>query len=102
MLCSERVATTYRGYDDWCGQYSVAEEMEIVTAALERVSQSGERIHIRGISQAASIDRIREYYRHRGYEDQEAKYYTLALDEPLTVSISLRHLLWCEKDKKFL
>jgi hypothetical protein len=45
---------------------------------------------------------IREYYRDQGYEDALAKNYTLPLDEPLTVSLNLRQILWCEKDKAFL
>lgn len=58
--------------------------------------------HIRGISLAESVDILREYYQGKGYEDTLAKNYTLPDTVQVTASISLRHALWCEKDKQFL
>ncbi len=66
------------------------------------LSDNPRRVHIDGISCAESIELIREYYRSRGYEDALAKNYTLPPDEFLTASVSLAHVLWCEKDKEFL
>lgn len=60
------------------------------------------RGHIRGISLGESTELLREYYRSLGYEDQLAKNYTLPDTVQVTASISLRHALWCEKEKKFL
>ena len=54
------------------------------------------------MSSYESIALLREYYRDQGYEDVFAKNYNLPSTELLTASISLRHSLWCEKDKDFL
>lgn len=45
---------------------------------------------------------LAEYYSSLGYENTESHSYTLPENVLLTVSISLRHILWCEKDKAFL
>ncbi len=83
--------------------FSREDESEIVAETIEQVKLSPEkRIHICGISTAESVERIRAYYRECGYEDVLAKNYTLPLDVALTVSVSLGHTLWCEKDKTFL
>ena len=75
----------------------------MVAESIERVKLSPEkRIHISGISTAESVECVRGYYRECGYEDALAKNYTLPADVSLTVSLSLSHALWCEKDKTFL
>ena len=74
----------------------------MVQRAIHAVENTMQRIHIRGISMRERIDLIREYYSSRGYEDALAKNYSLPGNELLTVSVSLRHALWCEKDKHFL
>lgn len=45
---------------------------------------------------------LRAYYEACGYEDKEQKNILLPDTVSLTASTSLRHLLWCEKDKDFL
>ena len=83
--------------------FSRQEEVTIVTKSVEQAKLSpGKRIHICGISTAESVECIRDYYRECGYEDALAKNYTLPRDVTLTVSVSLGHVLWCEKDKTFL
>lgn len=72
---------------------------EIIQKAQMNPSYRG---HIRGISLAESTEILREYYKEMGYEDALAKNYTLPKTVQVTASISLRHALWCEKDKKFL
>jgi len=66
------------------------------------ITDSSYRGHIHGISLAESAELLRDYYREQGYEDTLAKNYTLPDKIQVTASISLRHALWCEKDKKFL
>lgn len=71
--------------------------------ALKRAQEdTAYRAHILGISLAESVELLREYYRDQGYEDDLAKNYTLPKNVQVTASISLRHALWCEKDKRFL
>jgi hypothetical protein len=65
-------------------------------------ARKGKRIHVRGISTLDALELLADYYQEKGYEDIYLKKYILPPDEPLTVSISLRHALWCEKDKHFL
>lgn len=69
---------------------------------LDSLSKNSRRIHIDGLSCIESIELIRAYYAALGYEDELAKNYIIPPNEFLTISISLRHLLWCEKDKAFL
>ncbi len=83
--------------------FSRQSESKIVAESIEQVKLFPQkRIHICGISTAESVEYIRAYYRECGYEDALAKNYTLPLDVALTVSVSLGHVLWCEKDKAFL
>jgi hypothetical protein len=83
--------------------FSREEEIDLVTRAIETVKNNpSKRLHIRGISTFEVIDLIRDYYHDCGYEDELAKNYTLPDDVRLTVSVSLSHILWCEKDKAFL
>jgi dihydroorotase-like cyclic amidohydrolase len=77
-------------------------EYEMIQEAFLYAKKHDKRVHIRGISSLEAVESIREYYREKGYEDALAKNYTLPPDELVTVSISLRHALWCEKDKLFL
>lgn len=65
-------------------------------------SDPSKKIHIAGVSTLESIGLIRDYYYDSGYEDELAKNYILPPDVRLTVSLSLAHILWCEKDKDFL
>jgi len=88
------------GYDDWVQQFPLAEEIALVEEGIQR-AQKGERIHIRGISSSLSVELVREYYSTQGYRDQFDRF-IIPPEEFLTVSISLRHFLWCDKDKAFL
>jgi hypothetical protein len=45
---------------------------------------------------------LAEYYTSLGYYNSVLNNYDIPSDAFLTVSVSLRHILWCEKDKKFL
>lgn len=91
----------YYGYDDWVGQFPRWQEYHSLVEAIAQ-ARSGLRVHVRGISTYESVELLRDYYRERWYEDILAKSYTIPSDELLTVSISLPHALWCEKDKSFL
>lgn len=51
---------------------------------------------------AESVELLRSYYKQQGYEDLLAKNYLLPKETQITASISLRHALWSEKDKRFL
>ncbi len=94
---------SYIGYDDWVSYFSRSDESYIVSQCIQQVKQTpSKRLHIRGISTAESVEQIRDYYRECGYEDALAKNYTLPPNISLTVSVSLSHVLWCEKDKTFL
>jgi dihydroorotase-like cyclic amidohydrolase len=90
------------GFDAWLSQFPREEEIQLVAKTLLSLKQNPRRIHFAGISCAESVELFREYYRERGYEDALAKNYTLPTDELVTVSVNLRHLLWCEKDKRNL
>ena len=92
---------SYWGFDDWLGHFPRQAEIDLIAQALELAHQ-GQRFHIRGISTYEWIEMMREYYQTCGYEDALAKNYTLPRDVLLTVSTTLRHSLWCEKDKSFL
>ncbi len=94
---------SWKGYDDWVQQFSPEQEIELVRATIQKARENiSYRGHIRGISLATSAELLREYYRDQGYEDSLAKNYTLPKTVQITASISLRHALWCEKDKRFL
>lgn len=95
-------ADTYLWYDDWLSRFPREHEWRLVEQAIDDVRTQKKRIHIRGISTREGIEAIRDYYASCGYEDELAKNYTLPAYELLTVSISLRHALWCAKDKDFL
>ena len=93
----------YRGFDDWRAHFPQEEELSLVRHTLQMAqSDPTYRAHIQGISLAESIELLREYYRDCGYEDALAKNYILPLNIQITASVSLRHALWCEKDKHFL
>lgn len=93
----------YLGYDDWVSHFARDDEQALVSESIQHVQTSPtKRIHIRGISTAESVELIRAYYRACGYEDALAKNYILPVDVSLTVSVSLAHVLWCEKNKTFL
>lgn len=74
----------------------------MVADVIHSLHKSPRRVHIRGISCIESVELIRHYYASLGYEDIFAKNYLLPDGVSLTVSLSLRSLLWCEKDKHFL
>lgn len=93
---------SYNGFDDWLSHFPREEEIKLVEKTILSISNSPRRVHIDGISCAESVELIREYYRSCWYEDALAKNYILPPDEFLTVSVSLPHILWCEKDKEFL
>lgn len=92
-------SSSLKGYDDWTQQYARDDEIQAISDILESLHTTPRRIHIVGISCVESIELLRDYYASLGYEDQLAKNYILPPGTLLTVSISLRHLLWCEKDK---
>jgi dihydroorotase-like cyclic amidohydrolase len=93
----------YRGYDDWTSLFPRSDEVNLICESIAEVSLNPhKRIHIRGISTAESVELVRAYYRECGYEDSLAKNYLLPVTVALTVSLSLAHTLWCEKDKNFL
>lgn len=99
LVTVETASDDFWGYDAW--NHPRTDEITLVSRTIESLKTPW-RIHIAGISCAESIELIRGYYRSLGYEDQLAKNYVLPSEVFLTVSISLRHLLWCEKDKNFL
>lgn len=74
----------------------------MVTDLIQSLSVNPRRVHVNGISCIESVELIRRYYAELGYEDALAKNYLLPSDVFLTVSLSLRSVLWCEKDKHFL
>lgn len=88
------------GYDDWVQQFPLHEEIALVEEGIWR-AQKGERIYVRGISSSESVQLLREYYMTQGYTDTFDRF-SIPWDELLTASISLRHFLWCDKDKEFL
>lgn len=92
----------YRGYDDWVQRYPREDEIRLVIATINSLVDSPRPVHLSGISCAESIELISEYYHAQGYENTETKSYSIPGDTLLTVSASLRHILWCEKDKTFL
>ncbi len=92
----------FRGYDDWGQTYSRHKEIQLVEETIESLKNNPRRIHIRGLSSLESLEILQEYYRSLGYENSTAKNYSLPHDVLLTVSLTLRHILWCEKDKWFL
>ncbi len=94
---------TWIGYDKWVQDFSLEEELTIVQTVIREAKKNPQyRAHIRGISLAESAELLRKYYREEGYEDSQAKNYALPPTAQVTVSITLRHALWCEKDKRFL
>lgn len=92
----------YLGYDDWVQRYPREDEIRLVVDTINALKESPRPVHIAGISCAESIELISEYYRAQWYENTDAKNYSIPADTLLTVSTSLRHILWCEKDKTFL
>lgn len=93
----------YTGYDAWVQQYSRDLEMCLVRDILESLTDdSTHRVHIAGISCAESIDLIADYYHALDYYDNRTNQYLIPSDAPITVSTTLRHILWCEKNKAFL
>ncbi len=93
----------WRGYDDWVQHFEPSLELKLLQYHIALADKDPlYRMHIHGISLAESVEILRKHYRDRGYEDVFAKNYTLPHDTQITASISLRHALWCEKDKRFL
>lgn len=89
-------------YDAFVQYFPRDKEIDFVKNALLSLQDNPRRMHIRGISCAESMDLLYEYYSLQWYEDKEAKNYIIPEHELFTVSVSLRHILWCEKDKHFL
>lgn len=103
MLSMPRPQIPWEGYDNWVQHFVSEDETALVLEVIwEAEKNPAYHAHIRGISLAESAELLREYYRKCGYEDALAKDYTLPNTVQITASISLRHALWCEKDKKFL
>ena len=93
----------WQGYDDWVQSHPPEDEISLIKDMIQKAEKdSAYRGHICGISLAETAHILREYYKKQGYEDILAKNYTLPMTVQITASISLRHALWCEKDKKFL
>jgi hypothetical protein len=88
------------GFDDWVQQFPLEQEISLVQGGIAR-AKHGERIHIRGVSSSLAVELLREYYTAQGYRDQLDRF-SIPPEESLTVSISLPHFLWCDKDKEFL
>lgn len=101
-LTLERSYHDFLGYDDWVQQYCREDEILLTQNTIASLKNHPRRVHIAWISARESIECLREYYRELWYEDALAKNYILPNDTLLTVSVSLRHILWCEKDKVFL
>lgn len=101
-LSLERDYHDFRGYDDWVQSYPRAEEIDLITDTIASLRIHPRRVHIAWISARESVEALREYYRELWYEDELAKNYTLPSGVLLTASTTLRHILWCEKDKEFL
>jgi hypothetical protein len=98
-----RTPEKWNGYDSWVQLFPLDEEINLVRSTIKKAQEDASyRGHIRGISLAESVEILRDYYRAQGYEDSLAKNYTLPNTVQVTASISLRHALWCEKDKQFL
>lgn len=94
---------TYGGFDTWWALFPREKEVQLVQNTLKRAQEDTTyRAHIHGISLAESVELLRKYYKGQWYEDSLAKKYTLPKNVQVTASISLRHALWCEKDKRFL
>lgn len=96
------ISEKYVWYDDWVQRYSRQEEVDFVVSILASLSKNPRPIHIIGLTCSESWDIVAEYYRLMWYEHMHTRYFSLPRDVLLTVSISLEHLLWCEKDKVFL
>lgn len=93
---------SYLWYDDWVQQYPREYELQVVKNAINSLWDNPRKIHIAGLSCAESVDLIATYYREEWFQNMEAQNYTIPEDSLITISISLRHILWCEKDKNFL
>lgn len=93
----------WEGYDNWVQQFDPENEITLLQEIIQKAENNPSyRCHLRGISCAKSAEILREYYKKKGYEDALAKNYTLPNTVQVIASISLRHALWSEKDKKFL
>ncbi|MBP7773966.1 hypothetical protein KA071_02645 [Candidatus Gracilibacteria bacterium] len=90
------------GYDHWGQCFERDDEIQLIKDTLISLQKNPRRIHIASISTAESVSLLAEYYSSLGYENTLSHSYILPANVLLTVSISLRHLLWCEKDKTFL
>ncbi|MBP7806619.1 hypothetical protein KA057_02970 [Candidatus Gracilibacteria bacterium] len=90
------------GYDHWVQCFQRNDEIGTVQNAIDSLQKNPRRIHIVGVSCSESVALLATYYASLGYENALAHNYLLPEDVLLTASISLRHLLWCEKDKAFL
>lgn len=92
----------HTGYDAWVQQYNRADEIELISGILDSLAENPRRVHIAGISCVESIELLAEYYREQWYHNSSTNQYFLPPDTLLTVSVTMRHILWCEKDKIFL
>jgi len=89
-------------YDDWLQNYSRDTEIHFIEELLDSLSKKPRLIHMAWISCEESITLIAQYYTKLWYHNSDTHQYEIPFDTPLTMSVSLRHILWCEKDKTFL
>jgi len=91
-----------RGYDEWTQSYDRQKEIAFLQDIIDSLRENPRRIHVRGLSCAESFTLLADYYTSQGYYNSLLNSYTLPANTPITVSVSLRHVLFCEKDKNFL
>lgn len=95
--------TDWNWYDSWVSDHLVWDELALVAKCIQMAQNNPSYfVHIRGISLAESVEMLCEYYETLGFRDMELKNFHLSPYTQVTASISLRHALWCEKDKNFL
>lgn len=103
IITIPRINSPYTGYDAWVQQYLRNVEICLVRDLLESLARdSTRRVHIAGVSCVESIHLLADYYRTLEYYDSRINQYLIPSDAPVTVSTTLRHILWCEKNKAFL
>lgn len=103
IITISQIKSSYTGYDSWVQLYLRDVEISWVADILKSITDHpARRVHIAGISCAESLDLLADYYHWLGYYDVRTNQYIIPSDAPVTVSTTLRHILWCEKNKAFL
>ncbi len=100
LSCFDENSFVSTWFDDWATHFPREQEWNFVQQITVNTLQR--RTHIRWLSTAESIEIFLAYYEEKWYKNIVSDSYEIPPEEQLSFSLSLRHLLWCEKDKKFL